>query len=214
MSVTAAEPTSIRWTAAEDHAFDALALAQLAPLAGPFLPWTPYSMRAGAIVDLVSDIALRDRRLIVECGSGNSTIFMARLLRARGGSGRLVSIDHDAAWAELIGGALEAEGLASLVEMVVAPLEGGWYSRAALPALTEVGLLVVDGPTAYTEETRRSREPALDYFAPMLAADATIVLDDARRGGEQEVIAAWTQRHGREFELQPGGHAVSAAPWS
>lgn len=201
-------------SAAEDHALDALALAQLAPLSGRFLPWTPYSMRPAAIADIVSEAALRDHALIVECGSGNSTVFLARLLAQRAiEDARVVSLESDAVWAELTRAALESEGLTHLVDVIDAPLaDDGWYARGAIPELVGIDLLVVDGPTAFTEATRRSREPALDHFAGRLAAGATVVLDDARRSGEQEVLAAWTERHSLEFEVRPGGHAVSVQP--
>ncbi len=211
MSTIDVPAQSERASAAEDAALDALAMARLAPLSGLYLPWTSFSMRAAAIVDLLNEITLWDRRLIVECGSGNSTIYMARLLRKRGGAARLVSIEHEPTWAEATRKALKAEGLTGVAEVIDAPLSDGWYAKAAIPDLTDVGLLVVDGPPAYTEETQLSREPALDHFAPMLAADATIVLDDARRPGEQAVLAAWAERHDRTFELQPGGHAISAS---
>src|SRR5690349_20934483 len=87
-------------TVADDLAVDALALAQLAPLGGHYLPWTDYSMRPAAIAEIVSEVAIGDRRLIVECGSGNSTVFVARFLQQRGSDARLISIDSDARWAE------------------------------------------------------------------------------------------------------------------
>lgn len=196
--------------AAVDHAADAVALLTLAALPGPFLPWTAFSMRPAAIAAVLTEIVLGDREVIVELGSGNSTIYMARLIRQRASGAHILSVDHDAEWAARTRASLEREGLSHVATVVNAPLRNGWYDPACLPAMESVDLLVVDGPPAYEPGTGRSREPALDHFAAALTADATIILDDARRPGEQAVIAAWEARHNRAFTLQPGGHALSA----
>ena len=194
---------------AVDHAADAVAMQQLAALPGAFLPWTAYSMRPTAIVALLADVLVNDRHQIVECGSGMSTIYTARLLRQRESSGQIVSIDHDPRWASVTRWALEAEGLTRFATVIDAPLVDGWYDRSAIPQVDVIDLLVVDGPPAYTEALERSREPALGHFHPMLAEGATVFLDDARRRGEQAVLAAWTAATGRAFTTEPGGHAVS-----
>jgi hypothetical protein len=52
---------------------------------------------------------------------------------------------------------------------------------------------VVDGPPAYEKETSRSREPALQQLRPYLKEGAVVVLDDANREGEREVLSAWIE---------------------
>jgi predicted O-methyltransferase YrrM len=189
---------------------DAVALQALASLEGPFLPWTEFSMRPAAILAVVSDVAINDRRSIVECGSGNSTIFTARLLRQRDSDGTITTIDHDEHWAALTRRQLEAEGLTRWATVLHAPLEDGWYARSAVPEPDVVDLLVVDGPPAHSEPIQHAREPALDAFHARLAPDATIVLDDATRPGEREVIRRWSSNHGRTFAVERGGFAISA----
>lgn len=195
---------------AEVAATDAGALTRLAALPGPFVPWSAYSMRPTAIADILSDICLYDRRAIVECGSGNSTIYMARLIRQRGSEARVISIDHDPVWASSTRRALEFEGLADVVTVVDAPLVDGWYDTSAIPATPSIDLLVIDGPPAWQKGFSRARERALDHFAPSLAPGSTVVLDDANRPGEQAVLKAWTKRHGREFVTLAGGQAMSS----
>lgn len=211
-AVEAVDGTTVagRAQTAIDHGADAVALLTLAALPGPFLPWTAFSMRPAAIAAVLTEIVLGDREVIVELGSGNSTIYMARLIRQRASGAHILSVDHDREWAERTRLALKREGLSHVATVVDAPLRNGWYDPTAIPSTEGVDLLVIDGPPAYQPGTGRSREPALDHFAAALTADATIILDDARRPGEQAVIAAWEARHNRAFTLQPGGHALSA----
>src|SRR4051812_48145221 len=105
----------------EDDGCDAVALQALGALAGLFLPWTGFSMRPSAILAVLSDIAINDRRRIVECGSGNSTVYAARLLAERG-AGSIVTVDHDASWAQLTRRALAREGLSQWATVIHAPL--------------------------------------------------------------------------------------------
>jgi predicted O-methyltransferase YrrM len=171
--------------------------------AGPALATDGWSLREPALELVVSEVAKRPGAS-VECGSGLSTIVIARLLRELG-RGSLHSLEHDPAWAERTRSLLAAEGLES-AEVLTAPLEpyplageeGGWYERGALAALpSEINLLLIDGPPAGEPELRRSRHPALAELGALLVPGATIVLDDAGRPGEAEAIQRWEA----DFEL-------------
>ncbi len=206
-------PSSEHEASAARDAHDALALGQLAALPGRFLPWTDYSMRPAAIVAVLTEVVLAGRQRVVELGSGNSTVYLARLARQHELAIHITSVDHDEQWAAATRAALAREDLAGLVEVVHAPLVDGWYDRAVLPATAGVDLLVIDGPPAFAPGLGLAREPALDHFAPLLTADATVILDDAHRPGEQQVMAAWRARHGRVFHVEAGGYGVSS-PWT
>jgi hypothetical protein len=189
-----------------DDQQDAVAMQALAPLQGAFLPWTPYSMRPSVIVAVLSDIVINRRDLIVECGSGNSTVYTARLLERRG-TGRIVSLDDDGDWAGRTRELLAAEGLSDRAEVVHAPLRAGWYDTAAIPELSDIGLLVVDGPPANTPQTAQNRAGAVGYFESRLAVDATVILDDMRRREQAAELEMW-RRH-RRFRIERGGYAIS-----
>lgn len=182
-------------------------MQMLAPLQGEFLPWTPYTMRPSVIVAMLSDVVIQARELIVECGSGNSTIYAARLLKRRG-TGRIVSIDDDRDWGRRTREMLDAEELSVYADIVHAPLRDGWYDTAAIPPLSDIGLLVVDGPPANTPDTALARAGAVAYFRGRLAPDATVILDDMRRPGELAVLEQW--RGERPFRIERGGYAISA----
>jgi hypothetical protein len=93
--------------------------------------------------------------------------------------------------------------------VIHAPLVDGWYDVVRIPDGLACDLLVVDGPPAVTPADRDARLPAVGFFGPRLTADATVVVDDARRPGERQMIAEWRRRSGREFRVEPGGFALS-----
>ena len=181
---------------------DLLAWQVLRPLLDgrPYLPWTEGSLRPAALVAVLNEIVFYERRVIVELGSGISTIVIGRLLAERGGT--LTTIEHDPDWSAIVHGQLEREGLAGTVELVNAPLEphpdawdeAPWYSLDALAPLPDsIDLLLVDGPPGYGEGMAHSRFPALPALADRLAPHALVILDDANREPEREIVERWQQ---------------------
>ena len=179
---------------------DLRALSALKPLTSGarYLAWTPMSMRPSAVALVVNEIVIAGRRNIVECGSGISTLLIARLLRTR--PGHLWSVEHDRAWAALVKEWVEAEGLADRVTFVEADLDDGWYCRETLEEQLPDGrfdLLIVDGPPAYSRAIMHARYQAVPFFRERLAGDWTVVLDDIHRRGEYEVADRWSHDLGR-----------------
>jgi predicted O-methyltransferase YrrM len=188
---------------------DREALEILRPLldAGGYLPWTEGALRPAALVVVCNEIALGERSKVVELGSGVSTLVLSRLLRERGG--RLTSLEHDPSWAQVVRGQLEREELTDFATLIEAPLEphaaaldgGAWYSGSTVTKLpSEIELLLVDGPPA-GEGAERSRYPALPVLAGHLAASAVVVLDDAARTGERDVLRRWQESGEWRFGL-------------
>jgi predicted O-methyltransferase YrrM len=177
----------------------------LAPLLArdPYLPWTSGSMRPAALVAVCNEIVHGARTRIVECGSGMSTVVLARLLRERGAGG-LVALEHDNHWAALVEEQLRTEDLSGIARVHYAPLGGQppWYDlhdSDRLPA--EVDLLIVDGTPAFDPCHGTHRAPALPWFAERLVAGATVILDDIDRDGEREVLAHWEASSDWRFTL-------------
>jgi predicted O-methyltransferase YrrM len=188
------------------HAEDLHAWQVLRPLlaAGNYLPWSTGAMRPAGLVLVCNEIVRRGRTRIVECGSGVSTVVLARLLRQRGGGATIVALEHDAQWAALVTDMLRRESLVDIARVVHAPLEGDppWYARSALTEMPDdVDLLVVDGPPAYTPGQGRRRAPALAAFGPRLTETATVVLDDVNRPGERQVLTGWESETSWRFSV-------------
>jgi hypothetical protein len=104
---------------------DADAWQILSPLLvhGGYLPWTTGSMRPAGLVKVCNEIVHGDRTRILECGSGVSTVLLARLLHERE-RGVLTSLEHDLHWATLIQDRLQREHLDQIARVVHAPLQG------------------------------------------------------------------------------------------
>lgn len=160
----------------------------------PLPPPGAWAVSADLLAELVRRILLERPGLVVELGSGLSTVVIALALRRTGG--RLVAVDHDEAFAAETRATLEAHGLTEIAQVRVAPLVGGpsaasapWYREDALADLAAIDLLIVDGPPAPV--AAEVRYPALPFFWPRLKPGAAVVLDDADRPGEQAVIRRW-----------------------
>lgn len=192
---------------------DLLAMHLLAPLISGYLPWTTSAMRPSGIVAVLNEIVLNRRRRIVELGGGISTYFIARMLADRGG--HLWTVEHDDGWADVLREKLARQGVDGSVTLVHAPLtpiedgwpgeESRWYDRGRLREIAAGGpvdLLIIDGPPAYLEGQEHSRYPAVPYFAPLLADDYTIILDDIDRCGEQDIVQRWEREFGTVFEVR------------
>lgn len=152
------------------------------------------------MVTVLNEIVLGRRGAIVELGSGVSTVVLGRLVAERGGT--LTSVEHDSDWANVVHDQLEREGLDRVVQLLAAPLEAHaaswddtpWYSADAIASLPgTIDLLVVDGPPGYVEGMAHSRFPALPALASRLATDAIVILDDADRDPEAEIVARWQE---------------------
>jgi hypothetical protein len=161
-----------------------------------------WALTADAGAVLVREVALRRPRIVVELGSGVSTLLVGRMLK-EAGAGKLYSLDHDAAWAERTRAHVRASGLEDFVVVLDAPLtsqrhDGDEYEWYTLPEevaqLREIDLLVVDGPPQSLSPNGIPRYPALPVFGPKLSADAFIYVDDAKRPQEQRMIEAWLKR--------------------
>ena len=137
---------------------------------------------------------------------------MGRLLAERGG--RLTTVEHDPAWAAWVRSEIEREELGHVVELALSPLEphegswsgAPWYPDASISSLPEgIDLLLVDGPPGYGEGMSHSRYPAMDALAGRVAAQGLVILDDAGREPEREIVDRWARENpGWTFGIDPG----------
>jgi predicted O-methyltransferase YrrM len=149
-------------------------------------------------------------RLVVECGSGASTVWFAFACRQAGG-GRVIALEHDERYASITRAALERNGLSSYADVRIAPLVETpigervfpWYARDAWSDLKDINLLFADGPPSHVG--RRSRYPAFPLLAGALAPDAIVVLDDIQRDGEVDVARSWLRDGADGLHLEDQG---------
>lgn len=165
-----------------------------------------WAVADDALDVLVGELRARKPSLAVELGSGRSTIAMAMTVAAWGG--RLVSVEHDAAWAFEVRRHLSEAGLDPIAQVIDAPLSAvdrrsgaargrsrpvpPWYAipdDVVRPGT--VGVLFVDGPPNAPDEGGDARSPALPRLNHWLAHDSVVLVDDALRDGERNMVDAW-----------------------
>jgi predicted O-methyltransferase YrrM len=144
------------------------------------------------------DLVITERpSLIVECGSGASTLWLALALRRFGIDGRIIALDHDPVFSGKTRDFLARHDVLDLAEVRDAPLESfsldgetySWYARTAWEDLAGIDLLFVDGPPAATGH--QARYPALPLLNKSLSPIVTIVLDDLIVPDMREVLPRW-----------------------
>ncbi|GGZ96889.1 class I SAM-dependent methyltransferase [Streptomyces bluensis] len=201
--------------------YDLASWIRLSPLLnGPYLPFSAWSLRPGALIKLLDDIALGDRKVLVECGSGTSTIVFARYLAQRG-HGNVLSLEHDEKWARWVNDQLAQEGLSEVARVVHAPLAEHpaavkrveWYAPGTVEdeigAFTDkhgkIDLLLVDGPPGWEQGRKMARYPAVPALKEYLAPGATVMLDDVNRSEGVEITKRWEDECGLTMQLDPYG---------
>lgn len=144
------------------------------------------------------DLVITERpSLIVECGSGASTLWLALAMRRFEIDGRIVALDHDPVFGAKTRDLLARHNVRDLAEVRDAPLESfsldgetySWYARTAWEDLAGIDLLFVDGPPAATGH--QARYPALPLLNKSLSPIVTIVLDDLIVPDMREVLPRW-----------------------
>jgi predicted O-methyltransferase YrrM len=202
------------------------AMVDLRALLSPRAPLPPlrgWALSPDALRLVMREVFARQPQLIVECGSGSSSVWLGYTVQ-RLGIGRVVALEHDERFLSLTRDLLLAHGLDDVVEIRHAPLspwDGGtgsgvqpWYDVGAVEDLDKIGLLLVDGPPATLGEA--ARYPALPALLPKCADHALIVLDDTVRAQESEISDRWLAEHPElrrtVHEFEKGLHLFERAP--
>jgi predicted O-methyltransferase YrrM len=159
---------------------------------------------------------IRERKpgLVLECGSGVSTLVMAYAVK-QNGTGRVVSLEHLESFKSLTERLVAQHEVDDWVELVHAPLrsldidgkEWMWYSTDEIPS-EEIDILFVDGPPSSVGP--KSRYPAVAAIGDRLAADAVVVLDDYMRKDESQIGELWMAER-PDWSLAVIGHEKGTA---
>ena len=128
------------------------------------IPWVTYSF-----IDFIKERITREHH-IFEYGSGNSTLFYARI------AGFVCSVEHDQLW-------FEKNSTINLpnVRMIQCDLKkGGSYSRSAVESGAKYHVVIVDG---------RDRVNCCKHSLNALTEDGVIILDDSEREKYSEAVS-------------------------
>jgi glycosyltransferase involved in cell wall biosynthesis len=154
--------------------------------------------------------------VIVEAGSGLSTVVLGYLLEKFFPQGTLISLEHSYDFYEETLSELEFHCLEK-VNLLIAPMryyiidgkEWLWYDISGLKELLsgrKIDFLIIDGPPESIQE--EARYPALPLLRRELASDFTLILDDANREGEKKASLRWKRElevyQARDFPTEKG----------
>lgn len=134
---------------------------------------------------------------IIECGSGVSTLVFASLFKKFNIQGKIISLDHDSFYAEKTRETLIENGLNEYVTILDAPLvdytldgkQYKWYDLKDLPQDIKFDMAFIDGPP--TNTNKLARFPFYDLIKNRLSEKYTLIVDDAKRVDEIEMVNLW-----------------------
>ena len=176
---------------------DLVNLFSMVPIRSGIPPLGLWTASADLLIELVDRLVAERPAVAIEGGSGVSTVVMALAVREHGLPTKVVALEHNPEWAEHTRRMLERHGVADYAEVRVAPLaptpleghETPWYDQAAIADLSDIGLVLVDGPPEGTGP--RARYPMVPLLKDKLAERCTILVDDTARPGDADVVERW-----------------------
>lgn len=194
---------------------DILAYAQLSKLLGDqYIPITEYSLRPYTIAHILNDIIINKRKIIVEFGSGISTIFINHLNKKYNLDIKLFSIDHDQSWQHTLRKLYlnKNDDSVDLIHAPLGPTKNGvkdeqlWYEEQIVNqklANIKADLIIIDGPPG-GEQNEYARYPAIEIVKNNLNIEGIVLVDDISRVQEKKIVsdlerlgfnANWSLRH-------------------
>lgn len=168
---------------------DFIELCQLLEVNGNWFPeFDDYTAAPDFLLEIAKAVLkLKESPRIVECGSGISTLVMARCLQLHEW-GRLISLEHNPDYSARTYTWLAKRGLIGYATVELKPLIGDppWYSLGGVD-IEPLDMLVIDAPPGYIHPM--ARYGAITLF-PLLKKGGIVFADDAAR--EKPVIAQWS----------------------
>ena len=146
------------------HIEDSLRLSSELKLTRSLPPLRDWAARPDLLLELTHHIQAEQPKVIVECGSGSSTVVLARCVEMNG-IGHVYSLEDSSRARHKTRQELARHQLASFATVFTAPLrrydingeEWFWYSFEALPQ-NKIDLLVIDGPPGHTAPLEQDDE--------------------------------------------------------
>lgn len=148
---------------------------------------------------VIASVQEQKPKLVVEMGSGVSTLVIGYCLQALG-QGKVASLEHDEIYSGVSKNQVLNHSLQDVATVIYAPLKDMtirnetwlWYDPRFLQDLEQkIDMLVIDGPPGDLQKL--SRYPALPLLFEALSDDVVVLMDDSDRQDEQEIINRWKQ---------------------
>ncbi len=159
------------------------------------LGWGNFGYMAN--IRYLQEIALEVRRSrgpVLECGSGLTTILIAALTASR--KTPVFALEHHEEWFNKMRNTLDSFGF-DHVRVLLTPLRDfgayDWYDVPKQTLPKGFDLVICDGPPGNIKGSRYGLIPEMNH---LLSPECVILLDDANRRKEKQVIQSWEQKHG------------------
>jgi len=165
-------------------------LFALLKFSAPIPPTRSWAASPDLLLTVADLVRTRKPRLVVELGSGVSTLIVAKA-----GARKVISIDNSPEFAEKTRELLKSHKVRG-VEVRVAPLKKHasgveWYDTAKLKDLKKIDMLIIDGPPG--SKNPDARKPALKELLAKLSPNVVVVIDDVKRIGERQMAEAFAK---------------------
>ena len=165
-------------------------LVNLLKFTAPIPPTRSWAASPDLLLTISDLVRTHKPRLVVELGSGVSTLIVAK-----SGAKKVISMDNSEEFAGKTRALLKVHGVRG-VEIRVAELQPhdsgvDWYDTSQFRDLKRIDLLIVDGPPGSKEP--KARKPALPELIERLSPRAIVVIDDVNRDGERELAEAFAK---------------------
>ena len=151
---------------------------------------------------IAENIIAAKPKIIVELGSGTSTLIAAKTLE-KYAEGKIYSIENDAFFADQSRKAISEESLSNIANVLHAELKPitingesyQWYDSEFITKIEEkIDLLIVDGPPRILN--KNARYPALPQLKSQFTKNTIIIMDDANRKDDAATAAIWEKELG------------------
>ena len=165
-------------------------LLSLLKFSAPVPPTRSWAASPDLLLTLAQLVRKHNPKLVVELGSGVSTLVVAKA-----GAKKVISIDHSGEFADLTREVLKehkVRGVEIRIAQLKAHISGvDWYDTEVIKDLKRIDLLIVDGPPG--SKNPEARMPARAEFIAKLSPKAVIVIDDVNREGERKLAESFAK---------------------
>lgn len=165
-------------------------LFSLLKFSAPVPPTRSWAASPDLLLTLAQLVRKHNPKLVVELGSGVSTLVVAKA-----GAKKVISIDHSGEFADKTREVLKehkVRGVEIRVAQLKAHISGvDWYDTAVIKDLKRIDLLIVDGPPG--SKNPEARMPARAEFIAKLSPKAIVVIDDVNREGERKLAESFAK---------------------
>lgn len=154
-----------------------------------------YAASPDILKIMVENFLHKTPKVIVEAGSGLSSIILSELLIANNSDALHFALDHEEKYANITRTKINNPNS----KIIHAPLKNyeqhglKWYDITSLKNVDQIDMLLIDGPPALDHQY--PRYPAFPLLKEKLKKGAIIIADDTNRPEDRETVERWAKEY-------------------